>query len=1198
MVSVPAPGQTPPSSVAQDRQGRALAQDDISEALLIDGQQALTGVDSSAFLVWPRIVRRLVLRERELTGLGWHVPHRKCIVVSRERLLEEVALDELGSVAAQAIPDQVILISRPDRDDLPEITTACLHNYLWRMLFHARIDRHFRNLIVQGKLTLATARSRIDRIGQSEFDEIRSVLRREGFVLPGQDDLDVYAEFAAVFGELSQFTPGWRHSYFPSMHDFEAIEHLLKEDVDFAREFAATKLPSAKAPHVPQELIVDPVAEEAVPPSGNVQGIPPESRRAERIVTRLTQQAERVSVKGNSVRAAVLLMTSLQFVPHSAREQVLEKVQNELATLTQRLQAALGFEDSEGVLWKEALFQLACNAPREFWNADARLLYDLQTVCVDHEREVSKVDLVGFLVSFGKKPLKRPLPNQREVLMSKHLRSATARLPTTGLTARQRESLSRLLHRAAKLAEEQLRRRMRPLLEETFRRVGLEPKNVPERVARRKLIEELSDVVVQRGFLTIGSLRDAMSRNELKLFDLETGQDVLKGDQLLRADWELAKLLDGVYEPGEFYMRWLQRLSSLAFGTQVGRFLTKYVAIPFGSSVVILEGLDHLVHFLAGWLPGADHVETVSTTAAGAAISAEPVVSDATHHAIAAAAHAPHAKIFMSWPAFWGLGFFMMALIHVRSFRKAIVDILKLGWKALRFVAYDFPRWFVKLPPVQVVLRSTPFVLFRRFLLIPLLATAVIALISMPYYSSWTRWGIWNGCLAFLLCVAINTRLGRDMEEVSAEWVNSLIHRIGVKFFLNLFEFIMEAFKRVLELIERFLYAVDEWLRFKSGESQLTLILKALLGVVWGAITFIIRFCVNLLIEPQINPIKHFPVVTVSHKIILPTQPLMASTLHEWFQFSVTMSNTIAALIVFMLPGAFGFLVWELKANWRLFASNRSRRILPVLVGSHGETLIRLMKPGFHSGTLPKLYSKLRKAERKAHLKRWKTAKAVYRERLHHVEESVSHFIERDLFMLLQESRGWGSVPLKIEKVEAASNRLLLEINCPSLTGGNLILAFEEQSGWLLAGIVRIGWVRDLSETQKDVFRLALAGIYKIGGVDLIREQIAAAFAPREFHYDISDRGLVIWPNRDYSVEVRYDLDERRLAVPRPKRVAREHHLPDLDARALHFSDNPILWKRWVEAWSEEQQGRPIPRLFAEVIHFLPPISKIPTEIT
>src|SRR5262249_8930476 len=148
---------------------------------------------------------------------------------------------------------------------------------------------------------------------------------------------------------------------------------------------------------------------------------------------------------------------------------------------------------------------------------------------------------------------------------------------------------------AARSAEEQLRVRLRPLIGHVMDDVELRPTNLPERVALKKLIEELLDNVVHSGFLTMGNVRDAISRNNLKLRNLASLDEFVRGDQLLQADRRLAGVLDGVYRRGEFYVRWLQRVSSLAFGTAIGRFLTQYVVIPFGGAYVALEGLEHLV---------------------------------------------------------------------------------------------------------------------------------------------------------------------------------------------------------------------------------------------------------------------------------------------------------------------------------------------------------------------------------------------------------------------------------------------------------------------------------------------------------------------------------------------------------------------------------------------------------------------------
>ena len=68
----------------------------------------------------------------------------------------------------------------------------------------------------------------------------------------------------------------------------------------------------------------------------------------------------------------------------------------------------------------------------------------------------------------------------------------------------------------------------------------------------------------------------------------------------------------------------------------------------------------------------------------------------------------------------------------------------------------------------------------------------------------------------------------------------------------------------------------------------------------------------------------------------------------------------------FWIADAFGFIFWEVKENWRLYRANRSPTLGPVSIGPHGETLAGLLQPGFHSGTVPKLYARLRAAERQA----------------------------------------------------------------------------------------------------------------------------------------------------------------------------------------------------------------------------------------
>ena len=83
----------------------------------------------------------------------------------------------------------------------------------------------------------------------------------------------------------------------------------------------------------------------------------------------------------------------------------------------------------------------------------------------------------------------------------------------------------------------------------------------PEEVAFDKLTEEALDCIAERGYLTMGYLRDAISRNDLKLPDLTDPKDLIRGDHLLRSDDRLDVALDGVYQTRRI-------LSAMAAGYQ------------------------------------------------------------------------------------------------------------------------------------------------------------------------------------------------------------------------------------------------------------------------------------------------------------------------------------------------------------------------------------------------------------------------------------------------------------------------------------------------------------------------------------------------------------------------------------------------------------------------------------------------------
>ena len=252
--------------------------------------------------------------------------------------------------------------------------------------------------------------------------------------------------------------------------------------------------------------------------------------------------------------------------------------------------------------WSEALLGLARHAVARggiFRRVEARLLYDVQSACLAGEKDIGKVSLVDWVLSRGRRPLARLLPATREIRVAHHLADAALKVPRVGLPEADRTALRELLAGARHRADEALREELRPVVDAALRDVGFRPSNVPERVALAKVVEELLDQASLHGRLGLGQLRDAISRNPIKMADLSGPGELLGADALLSADRRLADDLDGVYRRGEIYLRGLQKGSSLLFGTRAGRALTVYVLLPVGGGFMVPFATPLIINELA-----------------------------------------------------------------------------------------------------------------------------------------------------------------------------------------------------------------------------------------------------------------------------------------------------------------------------------------------------------------------------------------------------------------------------------------------------------------------------------------------------------------------------------------------------------------------------------------------------------------------
>jgi hypothetical protein len=1066
---------------------------------LVAIEGALKSADPGVVLVEPRVLKRVVKRHRRLSGIG-HVPHAHCYAISRAALGDIVTPGELGRAS---LPDEVIFVARPERL-AHGATDAELLTPFWRLVFHARVHRELERRGAAGTITRATVRARIHAVGQTEFDEARVVLRQDDLLIAPGDEVETYLEFVATYLELARFAPLELARVFPTLHDRARVEAAIAQDVDADAILAAARPPGAVLPAPPAESAAHESGfHPAVRLSGPQRVVEPEPYRDVFPSTSIAR------ARGNLVRAALTTVARTDAFTQVGRAAAKREAIGDLDRLLERLHVALG-GGSALPGGGETLFPLVEAAVLGARPAE-RLLYDLQRACVHHEREVRTVGVAEWAVSLGARPLVRSLPAGREVRVAKEIHGAAAKLGKLALPEKVRGPIRDLVREAALRAEDRVRERLRPEIIATLDEVGLSARTLPERVARGKLVEELLDQIVARGFVTMGQLRDAIARNQLKLPDVDARQ-VIGSDALLAADRRLSRSLDGVYRRGEIYLRALQKLSSIAFGTKTGRFLTLFAILPLLASFLILEGLAHIVGPLSKHLTG-HHVHLYSR------------------------------------PALAGGTVFFFALLHSPPFRRALAAGARGVGAAISFVLIGAPRWIWRRPIVQRVVASTPFALFWSYLARPLAPAAILYAVLRAWVDRDTALvALGVGFIGFN--VIGNSRAGRTAEEIAADWVVRSGRHLGKRVLPGLFRLIVGFFHTLIELIDRFIYAVDEWLRYRQGEGRGKLWVKGTLGTIWFFLAYFLRLYVNLMLEPTINPVKHFPVVTVSAKILLPFSPTLLPIFRApLLPFGRVVANTLAGLTLFLLPGVAGFLAWELKENWKLYRANRPASLGAIAIGHHGETLAGLMTPGFHSGTVPKLYTRLRRAAAGG------KGAAKHHEALHHVAEAIRRFVERDLVAELAMCDAWGGGLVGVGVVDIGSNRIAVEL---VRGGASVWIHFDEQSGWILASIQEglrpqasgLSWIEGLSDNDRKVFETALAGLYKAGAVSLVREQIDAALGAGA-SYDVAREGLVVWPDASYRTEIVYPLEGYR------------------------FDRQPIAWTRWIAAW----EARPVERV-------------------
>ena len=267
-------------------------------------QRAVWAADPAAFLVLPRILRRVIKHDRRLAGFGLWAPHRKSYVIGRQPLLDIAEKTELGVDQQAELPETIVLLAQPSPNEFAALPGAELLTRCWRLLFHARIHVALDESLAAGRLTSAIVRGRIHAIGPAEFDEIRAVLAQEELLLPPRGDEATYVEFAATYLELRRFAPSFLPRFFPGLTNLEAVDGLVCEDVDAEGLFPATRPAGADDPR--DECKLDEWAGLGTnqEPSG-ADFVPPAEAVSEAKCRFFMRKSQRPASLGNVVRAAI-----------------------------------------------------------------------------------------------------------------------------------------------------------------------------------------------------------------------------------------------------------------------------------------------------------------------------------------------------------------------------------------------------------------------------------------------------------------------------------------------------------------------------------------------------------------------------------------------------------------------------------------------------------------------------------------------------------------------------------------------------------------------------------------------------------------------------------------------------------------------------------------------------------------------------
>ena len=335
-------------------------------------RRAVRQAKSDAYLVEPRVVRRIIRELHGFARLSTRIPHTDVLVVKDDNIRALAHPDELGLDDFRQLSRLSILVAQPEEHELEAHSTQELMQSVWSRLFHGAIDLELQKVIADLPSSRTTVQERIARLGQVEFDEAHAVLQSELRLIDIESHVEAYCEFVATWLQLHKFSPDLIPVWFPSLTDDGRLLPLLSENLRVEELFHKTQLTGSINPDLIPGTTKDEerVASERQSWTDGLSLKPSAGR-----YVRLMRKRRRWSERGNTVAAAVLAMRAVKSATtEDERTTASSAAQEEANILADRLRAALKFAETELEDWRESLWELVQNSAQGFWNADKRLL--------------------------------------------------------------------------------------------------------------------------------------------------------------------------------------------------------------------------------------------------------------------------------------------------------------------------------------------------------------------------------------------------------------------------------------------------------------------------------------------------------------------------------------------------------------------------------------------------------------------------------------------------------------------------------------------------------------------------------------------------------------------------------------------------------------------------------------------------------